>query len=66
MGNTRKFPTLLSLCTGYGGIEKGLETVIGQFRAIAHVEIEAFAIANLVDKMETLKVKTWLKSLGHW
>lgn len=43
---------LLSFCTGYGGIERGLEIAGVQFRTIAHVEIEAFAIANLVAKME--------------
>lgn len=43
---------LLSFCSGYGGIERGLELAGVQFKTIAHVEIEAFAIANLVAKME--------------
>lgn len=49
MDNTKK---LLSLCTGYGGIERGLDLAGVQFRTVTHVEIEAFAIANLVSKME--------------
>jgi len=50
---TKDAPTLLSFCTGYGGLERGIERVIGAVRVLAHVEIEAYAIANLVDKMET-------------
>jgi DNA (cytosine-5)-methyltransferase 1 len=49
---TQKLPTVLSLCTGYGGIERGLDLAGVKHRVIAHVEIEAFAIANLVAKME--------------
>ena len=45
--------THLSLCTGYEGIGKGLRGVLPNVREIAYVEIEAFAIANLVSKMET-------------
>jgi len=44
--------TCLSLCTGYGGIELGLRRAIGDLRTIAYVEIECFACANLVAKME--------------
>jgi len=47
-----ELPTVLSLCTGYGGIERGLELAGYQHRTVAHVEIEAFAAANLVAKME--------------
>jgi len=50
--NTKEL-RLLSLCSGYGGIERGLELAGVEFRTVAHVEIEAFAIANLVAKMET-------------
>ena len=50
--NTEKLPTAISFCTGYGGIEIGLERVVGPVRMLAHVEIEAFAIKNLVEKME--------------
>jgi len=49
----KELPTCISLCSGYGGIERGIERVIGAVNVLAHVEIEAFAIANLVDKMET-------------
>ncbi len=50
--STKELPTLLSFCSGYCGIERGIERVIGPVRTLAHVEIEAFAVANLVDKME--------------
>ena len=53
---TKELPTVLSLCTGYGGIERGLELAGYQHRTIAHVEIEAFAAANLVAKMEEGKL----------
>jgi len=42
----------LSFCAGYGGIDLGLRRVLPSCRTIAYVEIEAFAIANLVAKME--------------
>ena len=51
MDTTKKLQTL-SLCTGYGGIERGLELAGEKLRVLAHVEIEAFACANLVAKME--------------
>lgn len=44
--------TLVSLCTGYGGIDLGLKRAIPNLRTIALCEIEAFAAANLVAKME--------------
>ena len=43
----------LGLCTGYGGIERGIELAGTKLRTLAHVEIEAYAIANLVAKMES-------------
>lgn len=52
MDHTEKLPNALSLCTGYGGIERGLELAGFKHRVAAHVEIEAFAVANLVAKME--------------
>lgn len=42
----------ISLCTGYGGIDLGLRAVLPTCRTITCVEIEAFACANLVAKME--------------
>jgi len=49
--NTKEF-THLGLCAGYGGIELGLHRVIRTLRTVALCEIEAFACANLVAKME--------------
>ena len=51
MGTT-KAVTHLGLCAGYGGIELGLKRAIPNLRSIALCEVEAFAIANLVSKME--------------
>lgn len=44
--------THVSLCAGYGGIDLGLKRAIPNLRTIAFSEIEAFACANLVSKME--------------
>ena len=44
--------THLGLCAGYGGIELGLKRVFPALRTVALCEIEAFACANLVAKME--------------
>ena len=44
--------THIGLCAGYGGIELGLHRAVRGMRTIALCEIEAFAIANLVAKME--------------
>lgn len=48
--------THLSLCSGYSGIGLGLKRVLPNLREIAHVEIEAFAVANLVSKMESEQI----------
>ncbi len=56
MDITEQPPTILSLCTGYGGIERGIERVLGKITTLAHVEIESFAVANLVAKMEEGKM----------
>jgi DNA (cytosine-5)-methyltransferase 1 len=45
--------THISLCSGYGGIDLGLRRVLSNVRTIAYVEIEAWACANLVEKMES-------------
>ena len=45
-------PSIVSFCTGYGGIERGLELVFGGVTPIASCEIESYAITNLVTKME--------------
>ena len=52
MGATEKLPTVVSFCSGYGGIERGLDLAGLEHRTICYVEIEAFAIENLVQKME--------------
>jgi len=44
--------THVSLCAGYGGIDLGLKRAISNLRTVAFSEIEAFACANLVAKME--------------
>jgi len=49
---TKELPTVIAFCAGYGGIERGLDLAGLEHRVIAYVEIEAFAIANLVSKME--------------
>jgi len=44
--------TCISLCTGYEGIGLGIERAGTSLKPLAYVEIEAFACANLVAKME--------------
>ena len=56
MDSTQELPTCISFCTGYGGIELGLEMVGRPHRILAYVEIEAYAIARLVKKIEEGKV----------
>jgi len=50
--DTSKTITHVGLCAGYGGIELGLSRAIPDLRSVALCEIEAFACANLVAKME--------------
>lgn len=50
--DTTKTVTHISLCAGYGGIDLGLKRAIPNLRTIAFSEIEAYACANLVAKME--------------
>ncbi len=50
--DTTKATTHISLCSGYGGIDLGLRRAVPDLRTVAYAEIEAFAIANLVSKME--------------
>ena len=52
MDITEELPTVLSLCSGYAGAERGLELAGFEHRTVAFVEIEAYAIANLANKME--------------
>jgi len=48
--------TVLSLCAGYGGIELGLSAALENPMRIVAVEVEAYALANLVAKAETNKL----------
>ena len=69
--DTTKTITHLSLCSGYDGIGLGLRRIWPNVREVAHVEIEAFAAANLVAKMERGKldsapVWTDLKTFPAW
>ena len=50
--NTKEHIRHLSLCSGYEGIGIGLRRVLPNVREVALVEIEGFAAANLVAKME--------------
>jgi len=52
--DTAKQPrNVISFCSGYAGIERGLELAGLELRTLSFVEIEAFSAANLVAKMET-------------
>lgn len=50
--DTTKAVTHVSLCAGYAGIDLGLSRAIPNLLTVAFSEIEAFACANLVSKME--------------
>ena len=52
MDTTKEPIRHLSLCSGYEGIGIGLRRVLPNCIEIAHCEVEIFAIANLVAKME--------------
>ena len=45
--------TVISFCTGYGGIELGLRRAGVDVFPVCYLENEAFCQANLVEKMET-------------
>ena len=47
---------IISFCSGYGGIELGLRLAGLDARTVCYVEIEAFAQANLVAKIEEGKM----------
>lgn len=49
-------PTVISLCSGIGGIERGVERVFRGARTVCYVEREAFACALLVEKMEAARL----------
>lgn len=52
MDTSEEYITVLSVCTGIRGLDRGVERVIGPCRTIAYVEIEAALIENLVVGME--------------
>ena len=51
MDNTEAI-TVLSLCSGYGGLELGLARALARPLRVVAVEVEAYALANLVAKAE--------------
>ena len=52
MHNNTPIVPYISLCSGYEGIGLGLHSCIPNLRCISYCEREAYAIANLVAKME--------------
>ncbi|MEE9365911.1 MAG: DNA cytosine methyltransferase [Dehalococcoidales bacterium] len=48
--------TVLALCAGYGGLELGLARALENSMRVVAVEIEAYALANLVAKAEEGKL----------
>ena len=52
MDTTEQLPTVISFCSGYGGLERGISLAGFEHRVIAYVEIEAFCCENLATKME--------------
>ena len=44
--------THMSLCAGYGGIDLGLTSALTHTKTVCYSEIEAYAIENLIAKME--------------
>lgn len=51
-----QYITVLSLCTGYGGLELGLARALANPLRVVAVEVEAYALANLVAKAEEGKL----------
>lgn len=51
--DTSKTIDCVEWCFGYGGNHLGLKRVIPNLRCIAASEIEAYAVANMVSKMES-------------
>lgn len=56
MDNSEEPIRHLSLCSGYEGIGLGLRRVFPNLHEVAFCEVESFAVANLVAKMETNQI----------
>lgn len=56
MDNSEEPIRHLSLCSGYEGIGLGLRRVFPNLLEVAFCEVESFAVANLVAKMETNEI----------
>ena len=55
MDSTKEL-SVLSLCSGYGGLERGLDLAGVNHKVATYVEIEAYVIANLISKMESRRL----------
>jgi len=54
--NPAESQRVISFCTGYGGLERGLELAGVDIQPLAYVEREAYAAANLASKIEKGKM----------
>ena len=50
--DSSKDQNIIELCAGYGGISMGIKRVIPDIKVKAFCEIDAYAVANLVQKIE--------------
>ena len=51
MDDVVAYPQILSLCSGYGGLDLGVELLYPSARTVCHVEREGYAAAALVGRM---------------
>lgn len=52
MDNPFNNPSILSICPGLLGLDRGIERAVGKTRTVAYVEIEAVIVANLIAGMQ--------------
>lgn len=52
----------LALCSGVGGLERGIASVFEEYRTVCHVEGEAYAVACIISQME----KGWIHESPVW
>jgi hypothetical protein len=57
---TKELPTVLSFCSGYGGIERGLDLAGFEHRVIAYVEIKPSAVKTWQRRWKT---SSWMPRL---